>query len=92
MMPTLLQQRNEAEGRVVEQPPAERPSAETLCESCADAVTEEGPTAGMSAAEIIECAASTGADIADHDCDAREEGDGATCACACFVLRPAYTT
>jgi len=56
-----------------------------VCESCIEALEDEGVPEGAEAAMAIEM----GADVADHLCDEIESAGDIRCACACHSYRRA---
>ena len=58
-----------------------------ICQSCIEAVLEDGGDAfGLTEEDAEEIAPMMGADITDHVCDANERGGALRCDCACRRL------
>jgi hypothetical protein len=55
-----------------------------VCESCLAAVREEPGGHRMSARDVEIMARQLGADISDHICEAREDGEPCGCACRLY--------
>ena len=63
-------------------PPSHTLTAPAFCDSCTNSACDEAG-GDLDQDSIAILLMEMGADIADHNCDARETGEDCACACSC---------